>query len=439
MSQTDLEARQRRHILFTWSAQSAAAPVRIAGGQGIRFHDHDGRTWLDFESQVFNCNAGHGQTSISDAIAAQARELACAHPNAVFEAKAALGERLASLTPPGLDRFFLCLSGAEANENALKIARALTGRQKVIARRRSYHGASAGASSLTGDPRRWPAEPDLWGVQRIEDPYCYRCPFGQAYPGCGLRCAEHLEHVIQMEGPDRIAAVFMEGVTGANGGFVPPDGYWQRIREICTRHGILLVADEVFTGFGRTGRWFAHNHWDVTPDLITMGKGITSGYAPLGAVAIRDELAARFDDRVLNCGLTHYAHPIACAAANATIDLYRATGMVENAARMGERLQEGLAALAAKHRVVGDARNLGLFGVLELVSDPETREPLVPYNGAIKPGTPAGRLKAALAARGLHILLRWNFLFVAPPLCISEDDLKLGLGLIDEALSEVFP
>ena len=434
----ELEARQRKHILFTWSAQASAAPVRIKGGQGVFFEDHDGKRFLDFESQVFNCNAGHGQKAIAQAIADQAMELACAHPAAVFEAKAALGERLASLTPPGLDRFFLCLSGAEANENALKIARALTGRTKVVARRRSYHGASAGASSLTGDPRRWAGEPDLWGIQRIEDPYCYRCPFGQTHPACGLRCAEHLEHVIQMEGPDRIAAVFMEGVTGANGGFIPPPEYWPRIREICTKYGILLVADEVFTGFGRTGKWFAHNHWGITPDLITMGKGITSGYAPLGAVAIRDELAAKFDDRVLNCGLTHYAHPIACAAANATIDLYRAEGMVENAARMGEVLAEGLAALKAKHSVVGDARNLGLFGTLELVTDRETREPLVPYNGAIKPGTPAARLKAALSARGMHILLRWNFLFVAPPLCITEEELKLGLARIDEALTEVF-
>jgi taurine--2-oxoglutarate transaminase len=435
----DIEARQRKHILFTWSAQNAAAPVRIRRGEGIWFEDFDGRRWMDFESQVFNCNAGHGQKAIGEAIAAQAMELACAHPNAVFEAKAALGERLAAVTPPGLDRFFLCLSGAEANENALKIARAVTGRTKVVARRRSYHGASMGASSLTGDPRRWPAEPDLWGVQRIEDPYCYRCPFGQTHPACGARCAEHLEHVIQMEGPDRIAAVFLEGVTGANGALVPPPEYWPRMREICDRYGILLVADEVFTGFGRTGRWFAHQHWGVVPDLITMGKGITSGYAPLGAVAIRHDLAAKFDEKVLSCGLTHYAHPISVAAAVATIDLYHRTDMVGNAARMGDVLKAGLSRLAAKHPgVVGDARSLGLFGALELVKDPATREPLVPYNGGFPAGSPAARLKAALSARGLHILLRWNYLFVAPPLCITEDELNLGLARVDEALTEVF-
>ncbi|MSP70714.1 MAG: aminotransferase class III-fold pyridoxal phosphate-dependent enzyme [Myxococcales bacterium] len=434
----DLEARQRKHVMFTWSAQGSAASVRISGGRGARFVDHDGREFLDFESQVFNCNAGHGQASISEAIASQASTLSCAHPAAVFEAKAALGERLARVTPEGISKFFLCLSGAEANENALKMARFVTGRSKIIARRRSYHGASMGALSLTGDPRRWAAEPGLWGVERIEDPYCYRCPFGQTYPGCGVQCAEHLEHVIQMEGPERIAAVFIEGVTGANGGFVPPPEYWPRLRELCTKYGILLVADEVFTGFGRTGKWFAVDHWDVQPDLITMGKGITSGYAPLGAVGLTDRVAAHFDERALQCGLTNYAHPIACAAANATIDLYERDDLIGNAARMGEVLKRGLEALKAKHEVVGDARNLGLFGTLELVTDRVLKTPLVPYNGALIPGSKAARLKLALHQRGLHILLRWNYLFIAPPLCIDEDDLNRGLLLIDDALTEVF-
>jgi len=434
-----LEARQRKHIMFTWSAQNTATPVRIAGGEGAWFHDQDGRRTLDFESQVFNCNIGHGQKGVTDAIARQAAELACAHPAAVFEAKAALGERLAAITPPGLDRFFLCLSGAEANENALKMARIITGRSKVIARRRSYHGASMGALSLTGDPRRWAGEPDLWGVVRTEDPYCYRCPFGQQYPGCGVRCAEHLEHVIQMEGPDRIAAVFIEGVTGANGGFIPPPEYWPRIRELCTRYGILLVADEVFTGFGRTGKWFAIDHWGVVPDMITMGKGLTSGYAPLGAVALRSDLADTFGDRVLQCGLTHYAHPISCAAAVATLDTYVEQGLIDNSARLGPVLAAHLDALKARHpKVVGDVRNLGLWGAIELVEDPETRAPLVGYNQAPRPGTPAARFKAKLAEKGLHILFKWNFVFIAPPLCISEQDLLFGLQQVDDALTEVF-
>ncbi len=315
----ELEARQRRHVLYTWSAQRAANPVPVAGGKGAWFFDPKGERWLDFESQVFNCNAGHGEARIVEAIQRQVAELACAHPAAVYEAKAALGEALADVTPGDLDRFFLCLSGAEANENAIKMARLLTGRTKVVARRRSYHGASMGALSLTGDPRRWPVEPGLWGVLRTEDPYCYRCPFGLSPEGCGLRCAEHLEQVVEMEGPQTIAAVFLEGITGANGGFVPPPGYWPRIREICDRHGILLVSDEVFTGFGRTGEWFAVNHWGVVPDMITMAKGLTSGYAPLGAVALREPLAARFDEETLWSGLTGYAAPVSCAAAVASI------------------------------------------------------------------------------------------------------------------------
>ena len=431
---SDLETRQKKHVLTTWSAQRKAQGVRIAGGQGATFRDHDGRRWLDFESQVFNCNAGHGETRIVEAIQRQAGELACAHPAAVFEAKAALGEALAEITPPGLDRFFLCLSGAEANENAYKIARIVTGRSKVIARRRSYHGASMGAVSLTGDPRRIPAEPGLWGVVRAEDPYCYRCPFGLTHPSCGTRCATHLEHIIEMEGPKTIAAVFMEGVTGANGGFIPPDDYWPKIREICTRYGILLVADEVFTGFGRTGRWFAVDHWGVVPDMITLAKGLTSGYAPLGAVALSAAVSAPFDDAPLACGLTAYAHPLSCAAALAAIQVYREDRLIEHAAELGQVLAVELARLQAKHAVVGDARNLGLLGALDLVSDRATRSPIVPYDSA-----PPPRLKAALAARGLHISTRWNYVFIAPPLCITEAELREGLALIDDSLSEAFP
>ena len=431
---SDLEARQRAHVLYTWSAQNEARPVEITGGQGAWFEDAAGARWLDFESQVFNCNAGHGETRIIEAMQRQAGELACAHPAAVFEAKAALGEALAEVTPGDIDRFFLCLSGAEANENALKMARMLTGRSKVIARRRSYHGASFGAVSLTGDPRRWPVEPGLWGVVRAEDPYCYRCPFGLTPDSCGVRCAEHLDHVIRMEGPENVAAVFLEGVTGANGGFVPPAEYWPTVREICDRHGVLLVSDEVFTGFGRTGRWFAVDHWDVTPDIVTMAKGLTGGYAPLGAVGLRSELAARFDHETLWCGLTGYAHPVSCAAAKAAIDVYRDDRLVWHAARRGEVLAKSLEALKQTHDWVGDVRSIGLFGAIELVH-PKTGEPLVPFNSSNNYTT---RLQAAFAERRLHIALRWNYLFVAPPLCISEADLRLGMGQIDEVLVELY-
>ncbi|MFN3202164.1 MAG: aminotransferase class III-fold pyridoxal phosphate-dependent enzyme [Bradymonadia bacterium] len=431
-----LEARQRAHVLYTWAAQARARPVKIAHGDGAVFYDHDGGRWLDFESQVFNCNLGHNHRGVIEAIQKQAEILGCAHPAAVFEAKAAVGEALAAITPGDLNHFFLCLSGAEAVENAYKIARMVTGRHKVIARRQSYHGASMGAASITGDPRRWPVEPGLTGVARVEDPYCYRCPFGQSYPSCGVRCAEHLEHVIQMEGPHTIAAVFMEGITGAVGGFIPPDDYWPRVREICDAHGILLVADEVLSGFGRTGQWFAVDHYGVVPDMITMAKGITGGYAPMGAVAMRPELAAHFEDETLWCGLTNYAHPLSCAAAVAAIEAYQSEGLIDHAAALGDVLAEELQQLADRHPVIGDVRNKGLWGAIELVRDRDSRAPLTAY--AQSHQGQAAQLGEALRRRGLHIPYKWSYIFIAPPLCIDAETLREGLAAVDEALGEVF-
>ena len=433
-----LADRQGRHVLYTWTAQSAAKPISIESGEGACFFDSDGNRWLDFESQVFNCNVGHGQTRIAEAIAAQAHELACAHPAAVYETKARLAEKLAAITPGDLNQFFFCLSGSEAVENAYKMARLLTGRKKVIARRRSYHGASMGALSLTGDPRRWPLEPGLWGVLRAEDPYCYRCPYGLSPDTCGMRCAEHIEHIIEMEGADSIAAVIMEGVTGTNGGFIPPAGYWPRVREICDRHGILLIADEVFSGFGRTGTWFAVEHWGVVPDMITMAKGLTGGYAPMGAVAIRDDLAKKFQDETLWCGLTGYAHPIACAAADAAIDVYRDQGMLSNTQQRGLQLAAALDDLAQRFSFIGDVRNLGLFGTMEFIKPGcGQRVPLKPYPQSGDEHSWAGQLRRGLRERHIHIAQKWTHLFIAPPLCITEAELGEGMKLIADALADI--
>lgn len=437
MSGAELEARQRAHVLYTWTAQNAATPVDIVRGEGAVFFDRAGRRWLDFESQVFNCNAGHNQQGIVEAVQRQAGELACAHPAAVFEAKARLGELLAEITPEGMEHFFLCLSGAEAVENAYKIARMVTGRQKVIARRQSYHGASMGALSLTGDPRRWPLEPGLWGVVRAEDPDCHRCPFGLSRPTCQVRCASHIERILQMENPDTVAAVFLEGVSGAAGGFIPPDEYWPMVREICDRYGVLLVSDEVLSGFGRTGEWFAVDHWGVTPDLMTMAKGVTSGYAPLGVLGMSEAIARRFDDETLWAGLTSYAHPLSCAAAVATIELYQREGLVQRSKEMGQRLAERLAELKARHSVIADVRSLGLWGTIEL-HDPATGDPLTPYAQKPEPGTGAARLGAGLRSRGLHIAYKWSYLFIAPPLVITEAELDEGMAAIDAALTEAF-
>lgn len=416
---SQIRARQERHIFYTWSAQSQAQPLPITGGEGAFFFDGEGQRWFDFESQVFNCNLGHQDQRVIKAIQAQAAELACAHPAAVFEAKARLGELLTEVTPGDIDHFFLCLSGAEAIENAYKIARMLTGRKKVIARRRSYHGASMGALSLTGDARRLPLEPGLWGVLRADDPYCYRCPYQLKPESCSLQCATHIEHIIEMEGADQIAAIFVEGLTGSNGGFIPPDGYWPKLREICDRYDILLIADEVFSGFGRTGEWFAVDHWGVVPDMITMAKGVTSGYQPLGVLGVRPQIAARFDDEVLWCGLTSYAHPISCAAAVATIEAYREDRLIESAAQLGVDLTATLKSWSTRPWY-GHSRCLGLFGTLEL-ADHITDDQL-------------SALKMALRAQRIHLLIKGRLLFVTPPLCIKLNELTEGLELIYQAL-----
>ena len=421
MSSPSITARQGKHILYTWSAQSTASPLPISRGEGAIFYDHEGHRWIDFESQVFNCNLGHGDRRVIEAIQRQAQTLACAHPAATFEAKARLGELLTEVTPGDIDHFFLCLSGSEAIENAYKIARMVTGRKKVIARRRSYHGASMGALSLTGDERRAPLEPGLWGVLRAEDPYCHRCPFQLTPNSCALQCATHIEHIIQMEGPETIAAIFLEGVTGSNGGFIPPPQYWPKVREICDRYGILLVADEVFSGFGRTGEWFAVDHWKVVPDMIAMAKGITSGYAPLGALGLRPHLAAHFQDQKLWCGLTSYAHPISCATAVATLEAYREDRLIDAAKERGVWLGAQLHRLTRREEIQ-DARCLGLFGTIEFSDDLD--------EGFYT------RLKATLISRRIHALIKGPCLFITPPLCITHEELEEGLSAVCSSIDD---
>lgn len=426
-----LAERQRRHVLYTWTAQQQARPISIVYGEGAFFYDHEGQRWFDLESQVFNCNLGHGDSRVIEAISRQAQELACAHPAAIFESKARLGELLAEVTPGTMSHAFLCLSGSEAIENAYKIARMITGRHKVIARRRSYHGASMGALSLTGDARRKPLEPGLWGVLRADDPYCYRCPYGLKPDGCAMQCATHIEHIIEMEGADSIAAIFAEGVTGSNGGFIPPDGYWQTLREICDRHGILLVADEVFSGFGRTGEWFAVDHWGVVPDLMTVAKGITSGYAPMGALIMKPELASYFEHEPLWCGLTSYAHPISCAAAVATIEAYREDGLIDNARKQGLWLKSQLESLTAHTSWCGEGRSLGLFGTIEF-----KRTVLAELKGGESGFAIA--LKDALAQHHVHALYKDHNLFITPPLCITQNQLEEGLDRVLCAIDQAF-
>jgi taurine--2-oxoglutarate transaminase len=329
--------------------------------------------------------------------------------------------------------------GAVANENALKMARAVTGRQKVIARFRSYHGGTYGAGAAMGDPRRRAAEPSVPGSIRVWDPFCYRCFFKMTYPECDLYCAEAMREVIEVEGPDTVAAIIVEPITGSNCRIVPPDGYMQRLRKICDDYGILLIFDEVMTGFGRTGEWFAADHWNVVPDIMTLSKAINSGTLPLGAVMVTDRVAEFFQDRILYAGLTQFGNPVACASAVAAIQVYREEGLIENSRELGLYLLDRLEEIKARHPSVGDVRGKGLFAAIELVQDKETREPLIPWTVEYyeKKHPLTGQLLGRLKEEGLYTYMRWNVLMICPPLCITKEELAWGLDKIDRALAIV--
>ncbi len=426
----------RNYVLHSWSIQSKISPLPIAGAEGRYFWDYDGKRYLDFASQLVNVSIGHQHPKIVQAIKDQADRLCTIGPPMGNDKRSELARLLAEVTPGDLCRSFFTNGGAEANENAIKLARWYTGRHKVIARYRSYHGATAGAVTLTGDPRRWPAEPGIPGVVRMFDQYTYRCPAGHPDPCPVCSGGPHLEEILQYEGPNTVAAVIMETVVGTNGIIVPPDGYLKSIREVCDRHGIVLIFDEVMAGFGRTGRWFACDNWDVVPDIMTVAKGINSGYVPLGAMIINERLSEWVSDKVFAGGLTYSGHPLACAAGVASIEAFREEGIVENAAAMGEVLAEELPKLAAKHPSIGDVRGLGLFWGLELVRDRETREMLVPFNASGDAAAPVVKLTKAAMERGLYLFVHWNVIMIAPPLTITREELDEGLAILDEVLEQ---
>jgi taurine---2-oxoglutarate transaminase len=425
----------KEFVLHSWSVQNAIDPLPVAGADGRHFWDYDGKRYLDFASQLVNVSIGHQHPRIVAAIKEQAEKLCTIGPPMATEPRSQLGRLLAKVTPGNLKMSFFTNGGAEANENAIKLARWYTGRQKVVARYRSYHGATAGAITLTGDPRRWPAEPGIPGVVRMFDPYTYRCPAGHPDPCPVCTGGPHLEEILQYEGAETVAAVILETVTGTNGIIVPPDGYLQSIREVCDRHGILLILDEVMAGFGRTGRWFACENWDVVPDILTLAKGINSGYVPLGAMTVSEPIGEWLRDRYLAGGLTYSGHPLAAASAVASIEAFREEGIVENAAEQGAYLAEALPALAARHPSVGEVRGLGLFWGLELVRDRESREPLVPFNATGEAAAPVARLAKAALERGLYLMTHWNVVMICPPLTITREELDEGLDVLDEVLA----
>jgi len=420
----------KTHTLFEWSAQSKVDPIPVAGAEGCWFWTPEGKRYLDFNSQLMCVNIGHSHPRVVKAIQEQAAILAYANPFMATEPRALLGEKLAKITPGDIDVFFFTNGGAEANENAIKIARMYTGRHKILARYRSYHGATAGAMTLTGEPRRWASEPGLPGIVHVADAWH---GVQRGWDDVGLALA-NLDEVIHYEGPQHIAAFFLEPVTGTNGILVPPDGYLEGIRELCSRYGILMVADEVMSGFGRTGEWFAVDHWKIVPDLMTMAKGLTSAYVPLGAVGMRRAIADHFKDNVFYGGLTYNSHPLACAAALATLAVYEDEDLIARAKRTGEVMNRLLQDLEARHEIVGATRSIGLFGIVELVKNKQTREPLAPYNGTSEPMIKLGRF---FREQGLYTFVRWNGFFTNPPLTISEDELRHGFDIIDRGLQEI--
>ncbi len=440
MADADILPYSLEHNFWTWSAQAKVKPIPIKSAKGVYFWDVNGKKYLDLNSMVMCANIGHGDERVIQAMIDQARELPFAGPQFATKPRAMLGKKLAEILPEGLTKYLYTLGGADANENAVKLARAYTGRHKILTRYRSYHGATFGAAALTGDPRRTAWEPAVMpGVVHFLDPFRYRSTFHQRYPDVdedefSRDYLGHLEEIIQYEGPQTIAAILIESVTGTNGIIVPPEGYIQGVRDICNRHHILMIADEVMSGFGRTGEWFAVNHWGVVPDIMTMAKGLTSGYAPLGVVAMKPEIAAAFNEKVYEGGLTYNGHPISLAAAIAVIEVMQQDRLVEKAKLSGEILKNMLQNLKARHPSVGDVRSIGLFAAIEVVKNQQTKEPADRKSGS---SPEMSALRQYLLDHGVYLYTHWNTILIIPPLIITQSELEQGLSVIDQSLYEM--
>ncbi|MCZ2126677.1 MAG: aminotransferase class III-fold pyridoxal phosphate-dependent enzyme [Anaerolineales bacterium] len=428
----------KEHVFWTWSAQANVNPIAVKRAQGVYFWDVNDKRYLDFNSMTMCVNVGHGNEKIIKAMQAQAAELPYAAPGMTTKIRALASRAVAGITPnQALSKILFTLGGADANENAIKLARGYTKRHKILTRYRSYHGASAGAMAATGDPRRVAWEPNLMsGVAHFLDPYRYRSTFHRLNPNISEEdfaqdYLNHLEEIILYEGAETIAAILIESVTGTNGVIIPPNGYMQGVRKLCDQYGIVMICDEVMSGFGRTGKWFAVEHWGVVPDMMTMAKGLTSAYAPLGAVAMKPEIASAFDERVFEGGLTYTSHPISLAAAVANIEVMREEKIVEHAAQMGGVLHKLLTDLGEAHPSIGEVRNLGLFGIIELVKNRETKEPLTAWNSS---SAEMAALRKYCLDRGLFIYTHWHTALIIPPLIIDENQLRDGFAILDEAL-----
>lgn len=423
------------YTLFSWSKQKGISPIAVKYAKGVYLYDYDDKRYIDFSSGLMNVNIGHGDQRITDAVVKQMQEVSYVTPGCVTKVRGDLGKKLASIAPGNLTKTLFTVCGATAIENAIKLARLYTGRHKIIARYRAFHGASYGAMTAGGDPRKLAADAQqMPNVIHVEDPYCYRCPWGKTIDSCSRECVSHLERVIEFEGPENIAAILMEGESGSSGCIKYPADYLQKIRALCDKYGILLIADEVMSGFGRTGKWFGVDVHGVVPDMIATAKGLTAGYLPFGALIVSDTIERHFDDHVLWLGLTYSAHPVGCAAALETLQVYETDDLITNAHSMGMYIEHGVKELMALHPSIGDFRNTGLLGCIELVKNRETKEPMAPFNAKPNEMLIMNKVAAKIKELGMYTFVRWNYIFIAPPLCITKEQVEEGLAIISEAL-----
>ncbi|MBK8551196.1 MAG: aminotransferase class III-fold pyridoxal phosphate-dependent enzyme [Ignavibacteria bacterium] len=424
------------YTLTSWSKQRGAKPVVVDKAEGVYLYDKDGKRYIDFSSQLICVNIGHGHPKVAEAVAEQMKDLSYVYPGMFTKVRGEVGKKLAEITPGSLNRTFFTLGGAEAVENAIKLARIYTGRHKIVALYQSYHGATYASASLGGDPRKFPVDSQQApNFVHVENPYFYRCPWNSETPEeCAENAAAALERVVQYEGPNSIAAIMLEGESGSSGCIKYPPGYWKKVKAIADKYGILTICDEVMSGFGRTGKWFGIDHHEVVPDIMCMAKGITSAYLPLGGIIVKEEIATTFDDKPLMLGLTYSAHPVSLAAANAVIDIYKDENLIENADIMGKYMDLRMVEMREEHPSIGDWRNTGLLGCLELVKNRKTKEPIARWNAPPDEMAVMNKVMAKIAELGMYTFGRWNLLFIAPPLCVTKEQIDEGLEIISEAL-----
>ena len=424
------------YTLFSWSKQAGLNPINVSHAKGVYLWDYEGKKYIDFSSGLMNVNIGHAHPKVTEAVVEQMNKVSYVTPSCTTKARGDLGKKLAEITPGDLNKAFFTVCGATAIDNAIKLARLYTGRHKIIARYRAFHGASYGGMSAGGDPRKLASDSQQApNFVHVEDPYCYRCPWSQKIETCSRECVSHIERIIEFEGPESIAAIMMEGESGSSGCIKYPPDYWQKIRKIADKYGILLISDEVMSGFGRTGKWFGIDHSGVVPDIIATAKGLTAGYIPFGALLVSEKIANSFNDKPMMIGLTYSAHAVACAAAVAVLNIYEDENMIENAALMGKYIEREVEKMKIKHPSIGDFRNTGLLGCIELVKNRETKEPMAPFNAKPNEMKVMNDVAAKIRELGMYTFVRWNYIFIAPPLCVTKEQVDEGLAIISQAIA----